>query len=131
MIVEKTYPIVIDGKFHGIAGVERSLQRHHLVHGANQEQTVRRHLTNQQIGSVHLDDNPQKDHLITKDVKNTIYTDVFEAFLKDSKTPAFEMATDPAEGEKYYYPAAPIPTGAWTASSAGWRPTWPRRSARI
>jgi len=56
---------------------------------------------------------PKQDELITKEVKNTIYAQVFDAFLKDFKKPSFELATDPADGDKYYFASAPIPTGTW------------------
>jgi len=97
MIVEQTYPIVIDGKFQGIAGVDRSLSDITLF----TEQIKRREsvdiLLISRSGRFISTTIPKQDELITREVKNTIYAQVFDAFLKDFKKPSFELVTEPAD----------------------------------
>ena len=113
MIVEQTYPIVIGGKFLGIAGVDRSLgDITSFTEQIKKRESVDILLISRS-GRFISTTIPKQDELITKEVKNTIYAQVFDAFLKDFKKPSFELATDPADGDKYYFAAAPIPTGTW------------------
>jgi len=113
MIVEQTYPIVIVGKFCGIAGVDRSLSDITSFTKQIKKRESVDILLISRSGRFISTTIRRQDDLITKEVKNTIYALIFDEFLRDYKKPSFKLATDPDDGDKYYYASAPIPTGTW------------------
>jgi two-component system sensor histidine kinase/response regulator len=113
MIVEQTHPIIINGEFQGIAGVDRSLSAiTSFAEHIKKRESVDIFLISRSDRFISTTI-PRQDELITKEVKNTIYAQVFDELLQDNKKSSFKLATDPDTNDKYYYALAPIPTGAW------------------
>ena len=120
MIVEQTYPIVIDGEFKGIAGVDRALSD--IV---NSLKEIRERdkadvfLISREgkfVASTtegNLKDRNSKQQLRTKSVSITKYNKLFGQFYQNKSIPSFRLAVDPLDGEKYYYASAPVSTGQW------------------
>lgn len=147
LIVEQTYPIVIDGKFKGIAGVDRALDRiYEYLQSIKENDAVDIFLISRNgkfVASTIDNTTGEKDTfaLRTQDIVDTKYRDLFSVFYeKDSlekhieylKTTAQKkdllqkdmplmqnipkkplLSKDPIDGKKYYYAAAPVPTGQW------------------
>ena len=120
MIVEQTFPIVIDGQFKGVAGVDRALsdivsfldrikQRDgvdlFLISGAGK-------VVASTLGEVQLAPGVT-NRLRTLRIEDTPYRDLFKAY-HDQRTPGqLAIARDPISGEDCYFAAAPVPTGQW------------------
>jgi two-component system sensor histidine kinase/response regulator len=113
MIVEQTFPIVIAGKFLGIAGVDRSLSDITIFTEQIKQRESVDILLISRSGRFISSTTARQDDLITKEVQDTIYAEVFDELLKDLKEPSFKLAIDPDDNKKYYYASAPIPTGTW------------------
>ncbi len=122
MIVEQTYPIVIDGQFKGIAGVDFALAdiESNLRRLADKE-GVALFLISSRGSFIAATTDPERDSagdieglLKTQEVATTVYGDLFGdlAALKKQIEPRLEV--DPIDGETYYYATAHIPTGDWT-----------------
>jgi PAS domain S-box-containing protein len=122
MIVEQTFPIVIDGQFKGIAGVDRALSD--IVAFLDGIQ-VRRHgevdlflvsragkFVASTLGKVPLGDGKSGD-LRTLEVEKTPYRDVLGQLRQARGSTQLEAATDPILDERCYFAAAAIPTGDW------------------
>ena len=133
MIVEQTYPIEIDGKFMGIAGVDRALtdiQTH--LEGLKPYQTVAFILISRKgrvISSTlalasqktydkvleGISDQVQIDRkMLTRNIDETDYKDIFQIFHLRRGEPVVITWADPLNGDMYVFSAAKIPTGDWT-----------------
>jgi methyl-accepting chemotaxis protein len=118
MIVEQTYPLVIDGKFVGVAGVDRAL--------TDLDQTLKR-LAQRVDAEAFLisgrgsfiaattDRGETDDDLKTRRVADTAYASLFGEFLRDTtRDVSVAEGEDPSTEEHHYYAVARIPTGGWT-----------------
>ncbi|MFT5366961.1 MAG: two-component system sensor histidine kinase/response regulator [Candidatus Latescibacterota bacterium] len=113
MIVEQTYPIVLDKKFHGIAGIDRSLSKiTDFIEEIKLREDVDIFLVSRLEKFIAVTTEQQAD-LITKVVIETNYGEVFKSLL-ESKDPSIKLDPDPIDGSRYYFASAPIPTGSWT-----------------
>ncbi len=122
MIVEQTYPIVIDGQFQGIAGVDFAL--------ADVEASLRRLAKRNEVEAFLISSrgrfiaattDPEldvledgDDVLKTQAVAATEYADLFGDLLESRKQPWPTLAINPIDGESYYYAASNVTTGDWT-----------------
>jgi methyl-accepting chemotaxis protein len=122
MIVEQTYPIVIDGQFQGIAGVDFAL--------ADVEASLRRMAKKEKVEAFLISSrgsfigattDPELDapddggeSLKTRSVAATEYADLFGELLQSKKRTLPVLAVDPIDGESYYYAASHVATGDWT-----------------
>ena len=112
LIVEQTYPIVIDGTFLGIAGVDRALDDLDRVLGniVDQDQfsmfliSANRNFiaTTLTLGS----------NLRTKPVSESVYSSIILPFYTDVDQ-QIRLTEEPRTGEAAYYVAAPVATGNW------------------
>lgn len=122
MIYEQVYPIVIDGKFKGVAGVDRALADVELpLRRIAEDEQIDLFLVSGERKFIAATTDPERDLskdaeglLKTQKVADTEYADLFTQLMRgNSKTPAIR-ATDPIDGEVYYYAFAAIPTGDWS-----------------
>lgn len=110
-IFEQVYPIVIGGRFVGIAGVDASLDQ--------MERDLRREaaewgvdvLVVSRLGKIVSA--TMDPALKTKPIGQTMYKDILEE-LHEQRKVVLEVRTDPTDNESYYFVAAPIPIGEWT-----------------
>jgi signal transduction histidine kinase/DNA-binding response OmpR family regulator len=119
MIVEQTFPILIDGRFSGVAGVDRALSdivSFLLDIGRRDDVDVflisragRFVAATTEVGA-----GPDAAlQLRTRDVSETPYAELFGPMVERRGEKAFLAADDPVAADRFYYAAAPVPTGSW------------------
>nr|MBC8340989.1 response regulator [Pseudomonadota bacterium] len=120
MIVEQTYPIIIDGKFKGVAGVDRALSDivNFLQEIGDQDQidvflVSRAGRFVAATTDLEREDTGGEGQLRTRDIADTRYKGIFGALYEKRDEPSFRLSEDPHDQERYYYASAPIPTGEW------------------
>ena len=120
MIVEQTFPIVIDGEFKGIAGVDRALSDIvNLLKEIKVRDKVDVFLVSRKGKFVAstiegtLKDGNSKEQLRTKSIEITEYDELFGEFYQNNSKPSFSLAVDPLDDKRYYYASAPVLTGQW------------------
>ena len=122
MIVEHTYPIIIDGEFMGVAGADRGL--------IDVENTLRRFAEDEQvdlflisskgrfiaatIDPLRASQGDTAGLLKTQDVKSTDYADLFGGILNENRLTSLRESIDPTDQQLYFFASAQIPTGEWT-----------------
>lgn len=113
MIIEQVYPVVIEGKFVGIAGVDRALtDLQAFVQGLKPYKTADLILMSRlgKVIAVTMDPGLQ-----TKPINETPYKDILNAFYHNKTgRPNLGLLTDPVDGKKYVYGGVPIQPGDWT-----------------
>ncbi len=139
MITEQVFPIVIDGEFKGVAGVDFAL--------ADIEAKLRRiaedsgediFLISSQGNFIaattdpldgETSDDPGDLSLKTRNVADVQAAELFRKLVgrKRASKPLLEL--DPLDGRKYYFAAVPVDTGNWTvvvreSESAVLAPIW-------
>ncbi len=118
LMVEQTYPIVVEGVFKGVAGVDRSLERVQadLIEMKKQQRAggwqVEIFLLSRQ-GKVIAATSAGED-LRTKLIAETRYAEVLRRFHVAATTDTIVRDRDPISGEPSLYAAAKLPTGGWT-----------------
>ena len=121
-MVEQTYPIMIDGKFAGVAGVDRALDQ--LTKDLEAIKVRQKEagwnidiILVSRLGSVIASTVDGVD-MKTKKIGATEYADVLQQFHDGSTGPAITTDllsdTDPLSKEQCFYAAKEIPTGSWT-----------------
>ncbi len=143
MIVEQTYPIVIDGKFMGVAGVDRALTELAAeLRQLSEQQQVDLFLVSSRGKFIAATTDPRDDNttvdtgLKTKEVSKTDYRDLFQPWLERVPDTIPETQQDPTDKEMYYFAVARIPTGGWTlilrqSGEATLAPVWAELRTRI
>ena len=120
MIVEQTYPIIIDGQFKGVAGIDRALSDIVAFLGSIKESDesdlflVSRAggFVASTLGEVSLG-NGETGDLRTRKIADTPYRDFFDRLHENRTSSLLERADDPLLGEPCYFAAAHVPTGDW------------------
>jgi methyl-accepting chemotaxis protein len=120
-ITEQVYPIVIDGEFKGVAGVDFAL--------ADIEAKLRRLATEQNVDiflissqanfiaattdPLESEDANANDALRTRSIEALDTVELFRKVLrnKHSRVPLLEV--DPTDGKSYYFATVPIEMGNW------------------
>jgi PAS domain S-box-containing protein len=123
MIVEQVFPIVIDGQFKGIAGVDRALSD---IVGFLDSIQVRQQgeidlflisrtgkFVASTVGKVPLRPG-ESGELRTLEIGETPYRDLFGKLHEQRGSTQLEAAVDPILGDRCYFAAASIPTGDWS-----------------
>jgi methyl-accepting chemotaxis protein len=118
LMVEQTYPIVIDGEFKGVAGVDRALdqvahdlaaiQKQQRAAGWNVEIFLVSRLGNVIASTVTQDD------LRTKPVADTPYAKIIGDFHAAIASDRVLVAADPFTKAECLYASAKVPSGPWT-----------------
>jgi len=112
LIVEQTYPIVMNGKFMGLAGVDRSLGvldefLSHLKPFATSDFIL---ISKRgRIISATMDPD-----LKTLTIEDTPYNAILKDIYLGKNTSRLFERTDPLDQEDYFYSSAKTPTGGWT-----------------
>ena len=138
MIVEHSFPIVIDGKFMGIAGVDRALTDiHAYLEGFKPYKSAAFVLLSRKgrIISSTMDlasenafsrpagnaaeENDRKaagidKRMMTKNMAETDYRDLLKRFYEHAGKPMLIRQADPLDNEGYIFSGARIETGEWT-----------------
>jgi methyl-accepting chemotaxis protein WspA len=111
LIVEQTYPILINGKFMGIAGVDRALtQVSDFLQQLKPFKTADFILISHRGRVISATMNAA---LNTKRIEDTPYSNILLGFYQGTH-PREHRAVDPIDSKEYYYQASKIPTGDWT-----------------
>jgi signal transduction histidine kinase/DNA-binding response OmpR family regulator len=120
MIVEQTYPIIIEGEFKGVAGVDRALSDIvNFLQEIGDKDQIDVFLISRAgrfvAATIDLDreDAGGEDQLRTKDIADTRYKEIFGELYEKRREPSFRLSEDPRDQERYYYASAPISTGEW------------------
>ncbi len=120
MIVEQTFPIVIDGEFKGIAGIDRALsdieaflQRIRAQDGVDVFVVSRAGRFVAGTSEVDEESGRVTMPLRTRDVADTAYAGLFGPMVETRSERSFQLADDPVDGRRRYYASAPVPTGEW------------------
>jgi len=116
LIVEQTYPIVIDGEFKGIAGVDRALDDiGDFLDGIKLRSGVDVFLISRQGRFVESTSDRQDsdENLTSQALQNTAYAELFGPLYQQKDQENFLLGIDPVDARSYYYAAAPVPTGEW------------------
>ena len=111
MIVEQTYPIVMNGRFVGVAGVDRALSDiasflDSIKHTRHADVILISNRGSFIASTLGLG-------LRTKNIQDTKYRDLLMPFFENRAERRFVLATDPKDGAPYYFATAPVPTGDW------------------
>ncbi len=121
MIVEQTYPIIIDGEFKGVAGVDRALAdiETDLQDLASRVQADA-YLISSRGKFIAATTDPNDDRspnaasiLKTRNTKDTAYADLFRRLIDNEDETSIERGEDPLDGEQYYYAVARMSCGDW------------------
>lgn len=114
MIVEQVYPIVIDGKFKGIAGVDRALDYIDQELEKLKQQTQNDYLLisrNNKVISTTFG-----GELKTKSISDTAYSTLFSPWLTDARkqdSASVVKAQDPQTDHEDFYATVAIDKGNW------------------
>jgi len=136
MIVEHTFPIEIDGKFVGIAGVDRALTHiHDYMEGFKPYQSAAFVLLSRKgriissttslvSGKSLAQLRPEGEEeslapgigkrMMTRNFEETEYARILKRFYTHTGPPLLICDTDPLDGETYIFSGARIDTGDWT-----------------
>jgi len=119
-IVEQVYPIIIDGKFKGIAAVDRALSDIvQFLHSMKKDVSVDLFLISQRgkIIACTLDEittsNGIIEHPQTLPIAQTPYNTLFNEMLTKRQVTQLRSAMDPELSEQCYYAGAHVKTGDW------------------
>ncbi|TWU30826.1 methyl-accepting chemotaxis protein [Novipirellula artificiosorum] len=144
MITEQVYPIVIDGQFKGVAGVDFAL--------ADIDTMLRRIAKSEEFDIFLISANGNfiaasldpvdgeldvsNERLLTRNVEDIQAAELFVRLMKDKNMNAPLLEVDPSEGEKYYFAAARVPVGNWTVvvrkpESIVLAPIWAQLRSRL
>lgn len=113
MIVEQTFPIVIDGKFKGIAGVDRALSNiFEFIQEIKNRESVDIFLISR-LGKFISVTTEQGKLLVTKSIAKTGYRGLFKRYYENRNSNILELIEDPLDQKKYYFVTSLVPTGNW------------------
>ncbi len=119
LIVEQTWPIIIDGKFVGIGAVDRSLAllRSEVIRYAEADEANvylvsgrGKFVATSLPGDVEGGETP----LQTKAVADTAFAETFAPMLEPTPRARLSIEADPLTGESTYWAWATLATGNWT-----------------
>jgi methyl-accepting chemotaxis protein/cell division protein FtsL len=111
LIYEQTYPIVVDGQFRGIAGLDRALH--------DMEEYLREQAKEYEVDLILISrmgkiiSATMDPSLKTKPLAQTPYQDILAKF-HENRVPDHELMMDPVNHDEYYFASCPIKTGQWT-----------------
>ena len=122
LMVEQTYPIMIDGRFAGVAGVDRALNRltEELASIKDRQKQAGWNLDIiliSRLGKV-IASTVSSMELTSKPIAETPYAKILGTFhggrSGNANPSQILVASDPLTGETCFYAAASVPTGSWT-----------------
>jgi methyl-accepting chemotaxis protein len=112
-MVEQTVPIVVGGRFAGIAGVDRALNDiDNFLKKLRGHDSADFILVSRRGRIIDATMDPA---LSTKPIEQTPYADILRpSFAGGAGGAIIALAADPVRGGQYYFAGAKIPTGGWT-----------------
>lgn len=118
MIVEQTFPIVLDGQFQGVAGVDRALDDiDRFLESIKERESVDLFLISRESKFVAVTSDQattdEKNRLNAKSVSETPYRELFGDQNLGGDAKHLKLAADPIDREPYFFAAASIPSGDW------------------
>ena len=117
LIVEQTWPIIIDGRFQGIAGIDRALSDIlDFLAEIKREDGVDIFLVSAKgnfVAATTDQDSAEDGKLSTDAVSDSPYIQLFGRFLANDNDAKPLLAQDPVDQRFYYYATARAPTGNW------------------
>jgi len=113
LIVEQTYPIVIDGKFQGIAGVDRALDYINVFLKQLKSYQTTDFILVSRLGKIIAA--TMDTSLPTQKIKNTSYQKIFDTLFNKtiSDSRKIQVIPDPIDQKRYFFAGATIETGEW------------------
>ncbi len=112
LMIEQTYPIMMNGKFAGIAGVDRALTAiDDFLTTLKPFRTADMILISRRGRIISATMNPQ---LKTKRIEDTPYAEILAPFYKSATTAVRKLVKDPVDGQQYFYDAGKVQPGDWT-----------------
>lgn len=111
MLVEQTYPIIKNGNFIGIAGVDRALTDLISLLGSIKQDTGRDLYLISREGKF-IASTVANDELTTTDVASSAYSEIFKP-LENEQQSKLQRTQDPIDGNDYYFVSHAIETGEW------------------
>ena len=113
LIVEQTYPIIIDGQFKGIAGVDRALDYINEFLQQLKSYKTTEFILVSRLGKVITA--TMDTSLQTKKIKDTSYQEIFYSLFQETakKKGEVQVIKDPIEQKQYFFAGAPIEIGEW------------------
>lgn len=110
--VEQTAPILIDGRFAGIAGVDRALDDIDAFLGEMHSFDSEQYLLVSRRGRVITA--TMAPELRTRRIEDTPYLEQLKPLYTRATDQSLTLMTDPATGEERYLVGARVPTGEWS-----------------
>jgi len=114
MIVEQVFPIVIDNRFAGIAGVDRALDDIETLLQKIRDRENVDILLISRSGRFIAATAGMGLNLRTYPVTETPYSKLLGTLHQSENRSILQLSADPTDGENYYFASAPISTGTWT-----------------
>ncbi|MHC5004236.1 MAG: methyl-accepting chemotaxis protein [Planctomycetota bacterium] len=123
MIVEQVFPIIVDGEFMGVGGVDRGLAELETALAAAAARIDADAFLLSSKGSFIAATSAMSSGagsmvdtaaLKTRHVSETAYGELFGGFLRDQRPLFLAEAEAPTTGERDYFAVVEIPTGGWT-----------------
>ena len=112
MMVEQTYPVIIGGKFAGIAGVDRTLgYLSEYLASIRPYKTADFILVSRLGGIIAATMDPR---LNTRKMDETPYGDVLNFYHRAKGNVGLRREVSPVDGDTYFYAGSPIRMGEWT-----------------
>lgn len=112
MMVEQTYPVIVGGKFAGVAGVDRTLgYLSEYLASIKPYETADFILVSRLGGIIAATMDPG---LNTRKIEDTPYRNILEYYRKAKENPGVKQEVNPIDGKTYFYSGARIKTGEWT-----------------
>jgi len=112
MIVEQSYPIIIDRKFVGIAGVDRALSDIDSLLNSIKEETNRDIFLISRGGNF-ISATTNSEELKTKAIADTQYAELFKRFYEQRDQNTIELDHDPVDNGTFYFSKRMVKTGSW------------------
>jgi len=113
MIMEYTYPIVINGQFMGISGIDRSLTAIlEFVQQIKDREQVDIFLISR-MGKFISATSKDRKQLVTNAIDDTEYRDLFGKYYHEKNHDLLQLVEDPLEHQNHYFGSAPVKTGEW------------------
>jgi methyl-accepting chemotaxis protein WspA len=111
-IVEQTYPIMIDGEFKGIAGIDRSLA-YLTKYLADRKpfQTADFMLISRRGRVISADFD---EEMIAHPIEETPYAQILRNIYLGDGEPTVQLLEDPVRNERYFFSSVRFGTGNWT-----------------
>ena len=112
MMVEHSVPILINGRFAGVAGCDRRLEEITSFLKNNKPYASVDYLLVSRLGGIVV--STSDSTLLTKKYTDTPYRDILSGLMQNTGNERVMRFYDPSLKEDYYFAAAHVKTGDWT-----------------